>query len=220
MTDVIQNSLMYFSATIFSLLDFSSPTLTSLSIAIANFVCTLLALMIIDHVGRRRILLLSIPVMVLGLGCCSVAYEYLGRPSWDQDSGKSTSGVDARSPWAVVILVAMVIYVCGYGIGVGNVAWQQSELFPMSVRSLGSGLATATNWGSNFVVGLTFLPMMEYLTPVWTFAVYSLICIVGWICCWGIYPETKGLGLEDVRGLLRDSYGVEESLRRAKLRDL
>ena len=217
--DIIQNSLMYFSATIFSLLDFYSPTLTSLSIAVTNFVCTLLALMIIDRVGRRRILLLSIPVMVVGLTACSVAYEYLGHPSWDHDTAGSSSGVDARSPWAVVILVAMVVYVSGYATGLGNVAWQQSELFPLSVRSWGSGLATATNWGCNFVVGLTFLPMMELLTPAWTFAIYSLVCIVGWVCCWAIYPETKGLGLEDVRGLLRDSYGVEESLRRAKIRE-
>ena len=220
MTDLIQNSLMYFSATIFSLLDFSSPTLISLSIAVPNFVCTLVALMIIDQVGRRRILLLSIPVMVVGLIACSAAYEYLGHPGWDHNFAGSTPGVHTRSPWALVILVAMVIYVCGYAIGLGNIAWQQSELFPLSVRSLGSGLATATNWGSNFVVGLTFLPMMEYLTPVWTFTTYSLICIAGWVCCWAIYPETKGLGLEDVRGLLKDSYGVEESLRRAKVRDM
>lgn len=214
------NSLRYFSATIFSLLGFYSPTLTSLSIAVTNFFCTLMALTIIDHVGRRRILLLSIPVMVLGLVACSVAYEYLDRPRWNHDSASSKTGADGRSPWAVVILIAMVVYVCGYAIGVGNIAWQQSELFPLSIRSVGSGLATATNWGSNFVVGLTFLPMMEYLTPVWTFAIYSLICIVGWVCCWAIYPETKGLGLEDVRGLLRDSYGVKESLRRAKLRNI
>ena len=113
----------------------------------------------------------------------------------------------------------MVVYVCGYATGLGNVAWQQSELFPLSVRSLGSGLATATNWGCNFVVGLTFLPMMEFLTPAWTFAIYGFVCVLGWVCCWGIYPETKGLGLEDVRGLLMDSYGVDESLRRAKIRE-
>lgn len=176
--------------------------------------------MIIDHVGRRRILLLSIPVMVAGLIATSIGYEYLGHPDWDHEHATSTLVTGARSPWALVIMLAMVLYVCGYAIGLGNIAWQQSELFPLSVRSLGSGLATATNWGSNFVVGLTFLPMMEYLTPVWTFAIYSLICIVGWVCCWAIYPETKGLGLEDVRGLLRDSYGVEESLKRAKVRDL
>ena len=192
--------------------------MTSLSIAFTNFVCTLLALMIIDHVGRRRILLLSIPVMVVGLIVWSVAYECLGHPRCEHRlSNGSTSVVDARGPWAVVILVAMVVYVSAYAIGLGNIAWQQSELFPLSVRSLGSGLATATNWGCNFLVGITFLPMMEILTPAWTFAIYALICVVGWVCCKRIYPETKGLGLEDIRGLLIDSYGVDESLRRAKI---
>ena len=222
--NILQNSLMYFSATIFSLLDFYSPTMTSLSIAITNFLCTLLALMIIDRVGRRRIVLLSMPVMVLGLITCSIAYERLGHPNWNhRTTDHATSVVDddsrRRSPWAIVILVAMVVYVCGYATGLGNVAWQQSELFPLSVRSLGSGLATGTNWGCNFVVGLTFLPMMELLTPAWTFAIYGLVCVLGWVCCWAIYPETKGLRLEDVRGLLRDSYGVDQSLRRAKIRD-
>lgn len=209
---------MYFSATIFSSLGFHSPTLTSLSVALTNFVCTLIALLIIDHFGRRRILLLSIPVMVVGLVACSVAYECLGGPDVGAERFRIKADGGAQSPWAIVILVAVIIYVCGYAIGLGNIAWQQSELFPLSVRSLGSGLATATNWGSNFVVGLTFLPMMQYLTPAWTFAIYAGVCVVGWICAWKIYPETKGLELEDVRNLLKESYGVQESLRRGKIR--
>lgn len=120
------------------------------------------------------------------------------------------------SPWATLVVVSLLIFVCGYATGLGNIAWQQSELFPLSVRSLGSGLATATNWGSNFVVGLTFLPMMEILTPVWTFALYALVCLAGWICAWRIYPETKGLGLEEMKGLLKDGWGVKESLNRPR----
>ena len=185
----------------------------------ANFVCTLIALLITDRIGRRRIVLLSVPVMVAGLLACSIAYERLGRPKLNINPSDASERADSRSPWAIIILIAMVTYVCGYAIGLGNIAWQQSELFPLSVRSLGSGLATATNWGSNFIVGLTFLPMMEYITPAWTFAIYAGICVMGWSCAWKIYPETKGLALEDIRGLLRDSYGVQESLRRAKIRD-
>lgn len=206
---------MYFSATIFSHLGFGSPTLTSLTIAVTNFVCTLVALVIIDRVGRRRIILCSIPVMAAGLLLCSISYDFLEFPTGDVGS-KTVPPATVPSPWAMVILVAMIIYVCGYAIGLGNIAWQQSELFPLSVRSLGSGLSTATNWGSNFLVGLTFLPMMEYLTPTWTFAIYAIICIAGWICAWRIYPETRGLGLEDVRGLLKNGWGVEESRRRLK----
>lgn len=186
----------------FSAIGFSSPTLTSLSIAVTNFICTLIALAIIDRIGRRRILLCTIPIMVGGLLLCSVSYQYLELPKDHHGS--------VGFP-AILILIALIIYVCGYAIGLGNIAWQQSELFPLSVRSLGSGLATATNWGSNFIVGLTFLPMMEYLSPTWTFFIYAMICTIGWAFARKIYPETKGLRLEDIRGLLRDGWGVKRA---------
>jgi len=112
----------------------------------------------------------------------------------------------------------MVVYVSSYAVGLGNVPWQQSELFPLSVRSLGSALATATNWGSNFVIGLTFLPMMEFITPTGTFALYAFVCVGAWMAVWTIYPETAGLGLEEVGSLFREGWGVEESLRRFRER--
>lgn len=127
------NSLMYFSASIFLLVGFRSPTLTSLSIALTNFAFTLVAFHSIDRVGRRRILLLSIPIMVLGLGLCSVAFNFLDLP--DQEAN-GASAVMARAAqeaqqgggfWALVILLAMVVYVAGYAVGMGNVPWQQSE---------------------------------------------------------------------------------------------
>ena len=92
------------------------------------------------------------------------------------------------------------------------------RLFPLSVRSIGSGIATATNWGSNFLIGLTFLPMMEGLTSVGTFALYTAICIACWITVWRVYPETCGMSLEEVSGLLKDGWGVQESVRRAEER--
>ena len=92
------------------------------------------------------------------------------------------------------------------------------RLFPLSVRSLGSGLATATNWGSNTLIGVTFLPMMDVFTPAWTFALYANVCLIGWIVVWRIYPETAGLSLEDVGSLLKDGYGVKDSVQRFKSR--
>lgn len=108
----------------------------------------------------------------------------------------------------------MITYVAGYAIGMGNVPWQQSELFPLSVRSLGSAVATATNWASNTIVGVTFLPLMELLSPTGTFALYALVCVGAWGAVWRVYPETAGLGLEDVGGLLKEGFGVEDSVRR------
>ena len=206
---------MYFSATIFALVGFSSPTLASLSIAVTNFSVTVVSLVLIDRVGRRRILLHSIPIMIIGLLLCAVAFYFLDVPS-NQGEVVTIRPVGRPSFWTMSILVTMVLYVGGYAIGLGSVPWMQSELFPLSVRSLGSGLATATNWGSNFVVGLTFLPMMQFMTPVWTFVVYGIVCATGWICVWAIYPETKGLGLEEVGGLLKDGWGVQKSLERGR----
>ncbi|KAH8677319.1 general substrate transporter [Xylariales sp. PMI_506] len=205
------NSLMYFSATIFTLLGFRIPTLTSLSVAMTNFIFTLVALVLIDRVGRRRILLWSIPFMAVGLWMSGYSFKYVHLPSTSSSSpppAAETTPASSQASAATVILVSMIFYVASYAIGLGSVPWMQSELFPLSVRSLGSGVATATNWLANFAVGLTFLPMMDTLTPTWTFVLYGVVCAFGWVAIWLIYPETSGLTLEEVTGLFETGWGV------------
>ncbi|OAG36769.1 hypothetical protein AYO21_09042 [Fonsecaea monophora] len=210
------NSLMYFSATIFQLLGFQSPTLTSLSVAGTNFIFTIAAFHLIDRLGRRRILLLTIPIMVLALLLCAGAFTFVPLHSGDgiETTVDSSTGKTVPQLPAIAILVAMLLYVSTYAMGLGPVPWQQSELFPLSVRSLGSSLATATNWLCNTVVGLTFLPMMDMLGAQWTFVTYAAICALGWVVVWWIYPETMGLRLEEVGELLKHGWGVDESLER------
>lgn len=208
------NSIMYFSATIFELLQFSSPTLTALSIAITNFAFTVLAFYLIDRTGRRRILLYTIPMMVVALLLCALAFTTITLPDGNLNHNTETQSPTRSHLPAIAILISLILYVSPYATGLGPVPWQQSELFPLSVRSLGSGIATATNWGCNTIVGLTFLPMMEMLTPGWTFVTYAGICALGWVAVWFIYPETMGLDLEDVGSLLKDGWGVEESMKR------
>ncbi|CCF34700.1 hypothetical protein CH063_06637 [Colletotrichum higginsianum] len=171
------NSLMYFSATIFKMVGFGSPTLTAMSVAVTNFLFTVAALCLIDRIGRRKILLYSLPFMVAGL-----------------------------------MLAAIMGYVAAYALGLGNVPWMQSELFPLAVRSIGSGVSTATNWGANFVVGLTFLPLMDALSPSWTFVLYALVCLLGYGLVWRIYPETSGLTLEEATNLLENGWGVRRNI--------
>lgn len=189
---------MYFSATIFTMLGFPIPTLTSLVVAVTNFAFTLIALVYIDRVGRRRILLWSIPFMVLGLLLAGYGFSFINSSDSTTDTAPSAHGA------ALVILVSIMLYVAGYAIGLGNVPWMQSELFALNVRSLGSGIATATNWGANFVIGLTFLLLMDALTPTWTFVLYAGICAVGYGLIWSFYPETSGLSLEEAAMLLED----------------
>lgn len=208
----------YFSATVFGLVGFASPTLTSLTIAVTNFIFTLVAYNAIDRIGRRRILLCSTPFMVLALTICAVAFRHIDI-SWSATSDHTTSTKSAEpSGWSVVVLASLILYVAAYAVGLGNVPWQQSELFPLGVRSVGSGLATMTNWSSNTLIGLSFLPMMEVLTPTWTFVVYAAVCAVAWLIVFCIYPETAGLGLEEVSVLLKDGWGVNEGHKRWEAR--
>jgi MFS transporter, SP family, solute carrier family 2 (myo-inositol transporter), member 13 len=201
---------MYYAATIFTLLGFSIPTLTSLVVAVTNFAFTVVALVLVDRVGRRRILLWSVPVMAIGLVLAAYGFSAIElRPSTSTTSPVRDSPHQAA---ALLVLFSITFYVAGYAIGLGNVPWMQSELFSLSVRSLGSGFATATNWGANFVVGLTFLPLMDALSPSVTFLIYAGICIVGWVVIRRIYPETSGLSLEEAAGILEaDDWGVGRS---------
>jgi len=204
--------LRYFSATIFALAGFTSPTLTSLTIALTNFFFTWIAFYTIDRVGRRRILLYSIPFMVLGLLLCALSFSHLdidmASPFHISDVHSSGSTLANTSIWPTALILSLLLYVASYALGLGNVPWQQGELFPLSVRSLGSGIATSTNWGANTIVGLTFLPMMEFLSPSVTFVVYAAVCVIAWISVRGYYPETMGLSLEEVGQLLREGWGV------------
>lgn len=196
------------------MLGFTSPTLTSLSVAVTNFVMTCVALVLIDRVGRRLILLLSVPMMAIGLSLCAIGFIFIKLPAnLDSINTPSSAPTNEEIPLSertapLLVLASIMVYVGAYALGLGNVPWMQSELFPLNVRSLGSALSTSTNWGANFIVGLTFLPMLEFLTPTWTFLIYAGVCIAGWLCIWRIYPETKGLSLEEVGNLLAEGWGV------------
>lgn len=207
---------MYFSATIFMLLGFTSPTLTSMSVAITNFLFTVVAFMVIDRIGRRRILLYSIPFMIVGLLSSAWGFSLMKLSTANLDAPTTADPSTPPSPSpsenrgaAAVVLASVMLYVAAYAIGLGTVPWMQSELFSLGVRSLGSGAATGTNWASNFVVGLTFLPLMDALSPSWTFVLYAGVCVVGLGLVFRTYPETSGLSLEEAAALLeRDDWGV------------
>ncbi|GJJ11794.1 hypothetical protein Clacol_006032 [Clathrus columnatus] len=119
-----------------------------------------------------------------------------------------------------------------YATGLGNVPWQQGELFSLEgachyqdhhklrltfsplVRGPGTSLATATNWSCNLLINSTYLSLMNRITPSGAFGFYAGLCLLGWIFCIGWYPETAGLGLEEVRELFVEGWGVRGRNRR------
>jgi SP family myo-inositol transporter-like MFS transporter 13 len=147
--------------------------------------------------------------MIIGLVACSIAFSYL-----DLDMiSTTTPGASASSSlWPSILIFSLIIYVSAYAIGLGSVPWQQGELFALSVRSVGSGVATSTNWAANTIVGVTFLPMMEALSPSVTFAVYAAVCVGAWWGVWKIFPELAGLSLEEVGEVLKGGWGVHRTM--------
>lgn len=198
------NALMYFSATIFAHIGFGNPTAVAMVVAGTNALFTSFAFHLIDHVGRRRMLLLSLAGMAVGLTLCSLGFVLL--PTTTTAAG----GTGVLWPaWTVV--ASIMLFVAAYALGLGAIPWLcQSEFFPIRVRGVGTGLATATNWMCNLIVAATFLGISE--TPgggaAWAFAGYALVCVFGLAVCWRIYPETGGLAIEQVEGVLKDGWGV------------
>lgn len=203
------NSLMYFSTTIFQTIGFDNSTAVSIIIAGTNFVFTLVAVCIIDRVGRRRILLFAIPGMCIALIVCAIAFHYLNVSFKGGDAVVKTRGI---SGWGIVVIIGMVGYVASYAIGIGNSAWTGVELFSdVNVRSVGGMYATATNWAGSLVIASTFLTMLENITPTGTFAFFACLCFVAFLFVLFLLPEVAGLELEETTELLKGGFNVREA---------
>ncbi len=68
-----------------------------------------------------------------------------------KSGGRLVEGTKYSAMWSGLVLMAMITYVASYATGVGNIAWQQGELFRLEVRGIGTSLATATNWVSRLL---------------------------------------------------------------------
>lgn len=88
----------------------------------------------------------------------------------------------------------------------------------LTVRGIGTSLATFCNWAGNLLIGSTYLSLMDRITPSGAFGFYAGLCLLGWLFCVFCFPETAGLSLEEAQMIFRDGFGVKESerLRREK----
>jgi SP family myo-inositol transporter-like MFS transporter 13 len=200
------NSLMYFSASLFSMLGFHSPIGVALVVAGTNAVSTLFAFHLIDRIGRRRMLLYSLTFMTISLTVCAGVFLVL--PPLLPSSISSPS--QTAAPLAAGFMVtAMTTFVASYAVGLGPIPWLcQSEFFAIEVRGVGTGAATATNWFWNLIISATFLLLLEAVGGAGVFTVYAVVCAGGLTVGWRVYPETGGLGMEKVQEVLAHGWGV------------
>ncbi|GAA5986141.1 hypothetical protein JCM11641_004723 [Rhodosporidiobolus odoratus] len=205
------NTLMYYSAKILLQAHLPHPASFALFVAMSNFLSTLVALRLIDKLGRRALLLRTLLGMVVGMGLLAVAFLFMPAPSSPDPHAAGPSAA------AFVAIFAMVVFCCSYALGVGNAAWVvQSEVFHQDIRALGNGIATAVCWSCNLLVSSTFLYISKALTPGGAFALYAVIAALGWVFTFAFVPETKNLTLDEVRAVFEREVGVDADSRSSR----
>jgi SP family galactose:H+ symporter-like MFS transporter len=181
------NTVIYYAPTIFQFAGFksaSSAILATMGVGIVNVLMTAVAIGLIDRVGRRPLLLTGLIGMAIGLGLLGFAFMLPGQQS-------STLGLIAAG--------SLMLYVASFAIGLGPVFWLLiSEIYPLKIRGRAMSVATEANWGSNLIIALTFLTLIQLLGETGTFWLYGLVSILAWLFAYFLVPETKGRSLEEI----------------------
>jgi MFS transporter, SP family, galactose:H+ symporter len=185
------NTVIYYAPKIIQSAGISSASgaiLTTAGIGAVNVVMTIVSMWLIDRIGRRPLLLTGIAGMAVTLGVLGWAFH-------------SASPSGALS-WLAVI--SIMVFVASFAISLGPIFWLLiAEIYPLKVRSSSEGLAATFNWGSNLLVSLTFLTLLQEIGATRTFWLYGLFAVGAWLFSYYLVPETKGHTLEQIEAFWR-----------------
>jgi sugar porter (SP) family MFS transporter len=180
------NAILYYAPRIFEMSGLSNADsmFQSILIGITNGIFTILGMILIDRVGRRKLL-------IVGSTGMSVCLALIARTFYAQDF----SGYG--------LLVFLLIYIMFFAFSTGAVIWVLiAEIFPNSIRGKGQSLGSFTHWF--FAALITFLfPVVEKTSQNGighAFAFFAIMMVVQVIVVWRYFPETKGRTLEDIGG--------------------
>ncbi|ORY30772.1 general substrate transporter [Naematelia encephala] len=201
------NSLLYYSATIFAQAGFTNASSVGLVVSGTNLFFTIVSMILLDRVGKRRILLSTYPGMIAGLALAAVAFWYMTAAT----GHRLIDGVDYPKNWSNMMLGMMVIFIGFYATGSGNIAWTAGEFFPLEMRGLGTSILAGGVWAANIVISATFLTLMNAIGPTPTFSLYAGISFLGLIFIFFCYPEPSGLSLEEIQVIYEYGFGVAKS---------
>jgi sugar porter (SP) family MFS transporter len=189
------NTVIYYAPTIIQFTGVngnSAAIVASLGVGVINILATLVALRLIDRAGRRPLLMVGVTGMAIALTVLGAAF--LGN-----------AGTTVISAIAIISLMA---YVAAFAISLGPVFWlMNSEIYPLSVRSKAAGVGTMANWTSNFIISLTFLPLINLLGRTGAFWAYAVVGVFTLWFCWKLVPETKDRDLEQIEAIFKERAG-------------
>lgn len=180
------NTVIYYAPTIFKFAGLSSASaviLASVGVGVVNVALTLVAMQLVDRIGRRPLLLISLAGMALSLGVLGLAFalpQLSGSLGW-------------------IAVVSLMAYVGSFAVGLGPVFWLLlSEIYPLAVRGRAMSVGTIVNWGANLIVALTFLSLTQALGKAGAFWLYAAVSIDAWLFAYFLVPETKDKSLEQI----------------------
>ncbi|HET7356378.1 MAG TPA: sugar porter family MFS transporter [Nocardioidaceae bacterium] len=179
------NTVIYFATTILRYTGQSTDTsvLLAVFVGVTNFVVTIAAVLLLDWVGRRALLINGTIILTIALFLLGAFFYF---PALSQGA-----------PW--VGLVALIVFIIGFAIGLGPVFWLMiSEIYPLQFRSQAMAVATICNWAANFIVSYFFLQETEAIGKAPTFWIYGVIGIAAIAFFWFKVPETKHRPLEEI----------------------
>lgn len=175
------NAVLYYTPSIFKMAGagVESALLQSVIVGFTMLLFTLLAMAVIDHAGRRKLMILGSIGYIAGLAGTAWAFY--------------------ASAGGALLLVGLLVFIAAHGFGQGAVIWVFiSEIFPNRVRARGQALGSFTHWAMNAAISWTF-PVIAAGAGWKAFAFYAL-CMVGqlvWVVT--VMPETKGISLEKIQ---------------------
>lgn len=178
------NAIIYYSPRIFQAMGFTGnfallglPALLQL----AGLAAVGAALLFVDRVGRRPILLCGTAMMVVADVVLMAVF------------GQGFGGT-------IVGFAGILLFIFGYTMGFGSLGWvYASESFPSRLRSIGSSTMLTSNLVANAIIAAVFLSLLHSLGGAGTFALFAALAAVAFVFVFRYAPETKGRQLEDIR---------------------
>jgi sugar porter (SP) family MFS transporter len=183
--------IIYYAPTILTDNGFSSSAALDVSVAlgVTYLVMMVVGLVVVDKVGRRRLTLVMVPG-------AAVALFVLGSFFVTGNAGRD------NVPFIVACLVVFMFFNAG---GLQLMGWLTgSEIYPLAVRGAGTAVQSATLWGTNLLITLTLLTMIDLFGVGQVFWIYGAFNVAAWVFVFLRMPELTGHSLEDIEKRLRD----------------
>jgi len=189
------NSVFFYAPMIFeqSGLGTNAAFMQAILVGLVNLVFTVLAILYIDKLGRRPLLLVGLTVIAL----CMLLLAYgFGQATYSPEG-------ELLEINPTLILIGILGFVAGFAMSLGPVMWVLfSELFPNRVRGIAISFVGLINSAVSFLVQLVFPWELENFGPSITFLIYGLFAAAGLVFVARFFPETKGRSLEQLEAEL------------------